>query len=102
MRTFESQVAAGIQWLDEHEPEWLHRIDVTKLNMAIAVLTDEGCGCIGAQLGRDGNYHNWKRDHRLGIDELFSLGFDCCSWDMEVSQREWKNTIKILRKQRGK
>jgi len=101
-RPFETEVAAGVRWLDEHEPEWLERVDTAKLNMAIAVLTDDGCGCIGAQLNGDGNYHNWKRGHRLDIDSLMSLGFDCHSWQMEASQREWKNTIKILRKQRAK
>jgi hypothetical protein len=76
-------VAAGAKWLDKHEPGWLPKITIAKIDIKYC---DR---CIGGQLG--GDYYSFKNRHSLDLSTCTSLGFS--SSPLATWQYAWCDTL---------
>jgi hypothetical protein len=95
---FETEVKAGVAWLDETHPGWELKIDLSQLDMS------HSCLCILGQL--EGNYWTALHDHKLEYDEGEEMGFavtgernmagwrvtDAVTWGLLTA--EWHEAIK--------
>jgi hypothetical protein len=57
-----ARVAAGVAWLDLHQPGWRERVDPSRLDMSggTYLRADPGrCGCVAAQLDILGSYSHF-------------------------------------------
>lgn len=67
--TIAERVAAGAAWLDEHEPGWVDRIDLGRLNIRRCA------DCIGGQLGGWWSKFAARYDDEPGFN-IYRLGLD--------------------------
>jgi hypothetical protein len=86
MSTIAERVAAGMTWLDEHEPGWRQRIDRDRLDL-------QNCTrCIGGQLA--GVYAAFLRRHGLSFSDAFLLGFNLgMGGDYDQLTATWRRLI---------
>lgn len=73
------RVAAGARFLDEHEPGWWQRINVSRLNLS------DSCRCIRGQLDGDAD----EFDPNLGFD-IYPLDDDAAYDELTA---EWRRVI---------
>jgi hypothetical protein len=99
MSTVTGRVARGVALLDERDPGWLERIDLSTLNMR--------CNCIVHQVS-DGNRSFFMGLRDFGLDEeaAVSHGFwwdvddltdDEIDADIQALDAEWRRVIEARR-----
>jgi hypothetical protein len=67
----DERVAAGVRWLDEHEPGWRDRIDVETLDVG------DPCGCCPLSQVAGGRwYYDVLADAGLKTEDSVRFGFD--------------------------
>jgi hypothetical protein len=91
MATIAERVARGAALLDEREPGWWQRIDLSKLDI-------KSCeDCIAAQLGK-GDYLDGL--HAIGVtcyEDEDGCGFDGAGDEYESLAEEWRLAIEERR-----
>jgi len=58
------RVAAGVAWLDQHQPGWRGRVDLGRLDLSCGTYLradPNQCGCVAAQLDILGSYNHFLR-----------------------------------------
>lgn len=89
--TIAERVAAGAEWLDQHEPGWVERIDLDRLDLASA------CRCV---LGQLDTYYYAAACYRLGIDtktQAYQLGFNDADARFTHLTTAWRELIQQRR-----
>jgi hypothetical protein len=92
------RVAAGVAWLDEHEPGWETLMNVLDLEMSVS------CRCVLGQVYADDAEHSFYQDgfaygisaHDIGFETGIALGFDADTRmpdNWEALTAEWRRVI---------
>jgi hypothetical protein len=84
MFTYEENVSAGIEFLDNDKPDWREYIDVATLDMTCCenCILGQVYGSTRNTIFFDGQYHDWDKMEELGFESLLESGYDSL-------QEEW-------------
>lgn len=92
------RVDKGVAYLDARHPNWLDRIDTTKLD----IWSEKHC--VLAQLSEVGEYTTYLDEHWMTSEESIEMGFEAFAGEFfdyrdtcESLTEIWRNKIEALR-----
>ncbi len=105
------RVDAGVQWLDQHIPDWLNRIDLSLLDISSSRFCLLGqLGCPDANNVLRFSFHRMKEYYDLSVERCAAYGFavDCWHYNsnesmshaMDLLTNAWCDVI-VRRRQAG-